>query len=116
MKVRALLLLALVAGASAFGGSSAAKPKGKKVVKKVKTVDVKCPAFAHLFKTCEAELSLPLTASAQVLTQIFASDEPANGGCPPIVHDATDDYTSRFDPLPRGFAYEHNFAMKLGRT
>ena len=83
------------------------EPDGKscswKAVEKVKTVDVKCPAFAHMFETCEAESSLPLTASAKVLTQIFASDEPANGGCPPVADAATDDYTSKFDPLLRGF-------------
>ena len=105
---------------SAAGECSAGQePDGKvcswKAVKKVKTVDVKCPAFAHLFTTCEAESSLPLTASAQVLIQIFASDEPANGGCPPIAHAAADDYTSRFDPLPRGFAYlRAHFAMNSG--
>ena len=66
-----------------------------RAVKKIKTVDITCPSFSGFFETCDTESSLPLTASAAKLAQIFAQDDIEAGGCPPITSDAPDAASER---------------------
>eukprot|EP00040_Diaphanoeca_grandis_P016258 m.83820 g.83820 ORF g.83820 m.83820 type:complete len:451 (-) comp25675_c0_seq2:185-1537(-) len=66
------------------------QPDGKtcswKAVRKVKSVNVTCPSFDGFFRTCDSETTLPLTASATKLAQIFNSDLPTVGGCPALAN------------------------------